>query len=543
MKTIPLLFTLGLAFQAFAQTAPAGTSLASLRGAYESAYATEVAAPHATALADLDANFMTALERALATATQAGNLELALALRDEIKRVGGSQPLPVNDDAAPPGLKPLRQTYRSAVVKLEAARNVLAAPFKARYDQSLGVLQTELTKAGNLDGALEIKTLRAGLQSAPVAAAVSTPPMKQPDADSGAATSKPGKYDPAAALAIINWVLSGKGEIRGSIDGGKTQISVKSQAEVPKDRFELYGFNHGLGGHAIPTVPFPWDRLQGVPTLQDVRLKQGTPVTPEQIARLGDLPDLKILGLPWVELNLAAFQALPSLPKLQRLLLYGPPVKADESDASLALLVKSFPNLNDIDMVGRFRVSEKTIPLIASLKKLKKLTAAGQFNGAVLAKLATLSDLEELVVNGSSSMLDGEALPALKKLKILEVQTCEQAKTTLPVLSRLPQLEWVRLKQIKLTGAELEPLLRLKLTGLGIPNNPGISDGELSRVAEMRSLRRLDIRELPAITDRGLLQLTALKDLEEIQVTKTGITAAGIAAFQKELPKCRIIQN
>ncbi len=297
MKKLPfLLFCLGWGLPLFAQTAPAGTSLASLRAAYESAYATEVTIAHSKALEDLNVKFTAALDRALEAATEAGDLDLALALRDEMKRVGDGRPLPANDDAAPPAMKPLRQTYRSALTSLDAGRARLAAPLNARYDQTLGALQTELTKAGDLDGALAVKNLRAQIQSGAVASAraptPAPPPVARPGTAPESAAVKPGKYDAAAARVIIDWIFSGKGEIRVSTDGGNKDFLVRGPQELPKGPFLLMGIWHGLGVQTVPEGPFPWSSLDGVPTLRDLRLRQAGPILPEQIRHIVSLPKL-----------------------------------------------------------------------------------------------------------------------------------------------------------------------------------------------------------------------------------------------------------
>ncbi len=170
---------------ASAQNATTTQRLNTLRGAYEAAYQTEVAAAHSVALNDLDAKYIAALDRALAAATQAGQLDTALALRDEKKRLAEASPLPADDFAAPETLKTLRLTYRSALTNLEAQRDQLAVPVKTKYDQALEALQTELTKAGDLDGAMAVKQLRAQVKTAVTAttpAAPATLPQAPPPA-------------------------------------------------------------------------------------------------------------------------------------------------------------------------------------------------------------------------------------------------------------------------------------------------------------------------------------------------------------------------
>ena len=95
------LFASLLVLSSHAQTPVVAQKLAQLRIAYEAAYQKDVAASHQTAIADLDAKYTAALDRALVAATQAGQLDTAVALRDEKKRLTDKAPLPGDDFAAP----------------------------------------------------------------------------------------------------------------------------------------------------------------------------------------------------------------------------------------------------------------------------------------------------------------------------------------------------------------------------------------------------------------------------------------------------------
>ena len=42
------------------------------------------------------------------------------------------------------------------------------------------------------------------------------------------------------------------------------------------------------------------------------------------------------------------------------------------------------------------------------------------------------------------------------------------------------------------------------------------------------------------ITDRGIKELAALKELKTLSLSRTGVTNKGVAELQKAIPKCRI---
>ncbi len=167
-----------------APASPVEQRMAELRTAYETVLGDQVGPAHAAAVRDLDANYLSALDRALAAETQAGRLDDALALRGERQRVESGFPLPADDSAAAPALQAIRRTYRTALASLEADLDQKAAPIKAQYDQALEAYQSELTRTGDLDGALAVRTVREALQAASAPAAPASPP---PAAGTGAA--------------------------------------------------------------------------------------------------------------------------------------------------------------------------------------------------------------------------------------------------------------------------------------------------------------------------------------------------------------------
>ncbi|HEY2573993.1 MAG TPA: serine/threonine-protein kinase, partial [Verrucomicrobiaceae bacterium] len=71
--------------------------LRELEGQFQAAFDRDVTKVHETAVASLDGKYGAALERALTTAKNAGNLPEALALRDEKERVESHQSLPAED--------------------------------------------------------------------------------------------------------------------------------------------------------------------------------------------------------------------------------------------------------------------------------------------------------------------------------------------------------------------------------------------------------------------------------------------------------------
>jgi hypothetical protein len=65
----------------------------------------------------------------------------------------------------------------------------------------------------------------------------------------------------------------------------------------------------------------------------------------------------------------------------------------------------------------------------------------------------------------------------------------------------------------------------------------------MKELAVLPVLAKLNL-SATAVTDAGLKDLAAAKNLTELTLTGTnkGVTADGIREFQKALPKCRVIR-
>jgi len=140
----------------------ARADVAAIENQFRAAYALHVGTTYVADLAALDTKYLGALERSIQSATQAGKLEEALGFQDEIQRINDKAPLPDKDDGVAPALAKLRATYREQFAKLLATRNAAVAPIVEKFAAALAAHQEELTKAGNLQEAVAVKTYREG---------------------------------------------------------------------------------------------------------------------------------------------------------------------------------------------------------------------------------------------------------------------------------------------------------------------------------------------------------------------------------------------
>lgn len=131
-----------------------------LQQAYTAAIARDVTPAHLQAIQALGTQYTAALDRALEVATHTGNLDNALALRAEKKRIADKAPLPAADTPTPEPLNTLRLTYRASLSQLTTQRDQRLLPLHEKYLQALQTYQDELTRAQNLDAALQVKKFR-----------------------------------------------------------------------------------------------------------------------------------------------------------------------------------------------------------------------------------------------------------------------------------------------------------------------------------------------------------------------------------------------
>jgi hypothetical protein len=131
-----------------------------LQESYEAAIQREVIPAHLEAVKSLNAKYVAALDRALDAATKASNLDGALALRAEKNAMEDQAPLPADDSTLKEPLKSLHLTYRSSLNQLETLREQRVQPLREKFLQAMDAYLAELTRANNLDGALDVRKRR-----------------------------------------------------------------------------------------------------------------------------------------------------------------------------------------------------------------------------------------------------------------------------------------------------------------------------------------------------------------------------------------------
>jgi len=241
-----------------------GSRLAELDSQFRAVIELNIDQPHLAKVAELDASYTGALDRAMQAATRDGKLKEAVALRDEIQRIGDKTPLPETDADAAPAIAKMRSTYRGALAKLVAARRQSAAPVLEKFSTALAALQVELTKAGKLDEALAVEAYRGANLAERLlgAGAIPLPPVPTaPGKPTGVATNAT-KEQPFENHLGMRFVPV---PITGGPTSGKTilfsiwETRVKDYAEFVEDEKRDWPKPDFKQGDDHPAVNVSWE--------------------------------------------------------------------------------------------------------------------------------------------------------------------------------------------------------------------------------------------------------------------------------------------
>jgi outer membrane biosynthesis protein TonB len=420
--------------------------LAQIDAQFQTAYDRDIAPGHNTAVADLDTKYASAVQRALDTATQAGQLEDSVGLRAEQDRLAAKGRLPAVDlDSVVDTVKKLRDTYRGALAKLEAGRFAKAKPYHDRHDQLLDAYQKELTQQKRLPDALAVKARRDGLTEA--LAALAPKPVETAVADAGA--TKGNAQPPKAALptpppppakpvkvpegTTVESVMAAIFKIGGKFDvmkdGKKVRVDDPTKMVLPPfEVIELWAL----------------ERPAGSPDFTD-----------EMLASLSVMSSLELIAIGSEKMEITSLAPLVALTKLKS-------IRISATD------------------VG---VPEKELLHLGNLKELESvIIKVADRTGETLVAFQSYPKLETLHLNGDGRITakGGEAIATLTPLKILRMDNLDRiSQSRFSSIATLPNVEELHLGQTVPTAeflghvAQFPKLLHLAFTGSGeLPAQP-----------------------------------------------------------------------
>ncbi len=538
--------------QAFGQTID--ERIATITAQFQETYDRDVAKPYETALADLDGKYAAAIERALNAATSDGQLDDALALKDEKKRLDEKAPLPPIELAnLPDSLKNLRSTYRTELAKLTASRNDAAQPLYDHYDKLLGEIQDELTQKKKIDEALAVRTKREEI------AKQRSGMMTLPDEASSAATATTEASlpsDPALHREMAQWALENGGEVEVSDSAGERKI--RDMAGLPSEPFQLTGIEMGSTGGKRVTGK----ELKKIAQLTSLtRIDLGDGPSDGTLEFLKDLIHLRfVMMMPKELFDEKQMVHLSKLTALENINL-----QITNGTGEGTVHLTGATRLKNLQLGLSGNLTQKGAEAIAQLKTIQNLHLVGWVNDKntdTLIPIATLPELIELDLTYCTITPEGfahiSALPKLEKLNFHGAKPdnrgfaflgpCADTLTNIflhaatsndegirHIVATLPNLTDLTVSQLRstCTSASLAELAKLpKLKYLGWHLTERMKKEDWAVVSQFPAVEKLNLSE-SSITDASLPALATIKPLQQLTLTKTPVTDAGVAEFQK----------
>lgn len=574
--------------------------LAAAEAQWNPIFQRDVTAPFEKAVAELRQQYIATLDRNIAAASQANNLDEALIWRNERIRVGAQAP---HEDVNPPPTHPaliqLRDNWRKNFIKLDHARFTQAKILHARYDALLDQNQKALTLRQRLDDAQLVKTRREEIARDWLKPALDATQALAPVAIPA------GKLKGREALEFL---LAARWRV--VLEEGGKRVPITGPDEIPHSQFEILEL--ATPDKLVKDVKIPTDedlaQLAPMRGLRRFELR-GAPITGAGLGFLSQAEELNEFVIDSQVLTDAVYSALSRSKKLRRLVLRG------GKDFTLARFseLPCISSLHQIEVrtagsflpagtlakarelqqiiIERPAITAEQLTAIASLPALTKLTFNNCQNLPASGwKSMEQSKLEHLSFQNSPLVgLDLGFIGAMRKLESLEIDATDvpllakitgtnatRAITLSPsrpgtdsalmvIANSFPRLESIMMGRSSdsFTPAGIRALAKLpKLTSVGF-SAQNISDEQLAAIA---ALPALDTLKMPGsgisnsqlailgkfkslgtlvlngtkLTADAIEPLKSLRTLHELDIRDTEIPPAAVAELRRLLPKCKI---
>jgi len=210
------------------------------------------------------------------------------------------------------------------------------------------------------------------------------------------------------------------------------------------------------------------------------------------------------------------------------------------------MIVKSFPNLIELDLSSNTNMTNGVVKILSELGKLQRLILMqNQVNDIGARRLEKLKELRMLDLRGNMEAGDMalEIVADLPKLTGFKHRSTAVTDSGLEYLSRNQTLDSLFIQDFGITdqsGPQLAKLGKLtqfevfrcqgfgtdgvlalkgmNLTRLTLRDLPNVDDRAMEVFDDLPKLRRLYLHELTSVGDSGLTHLAALKSLELLDI-------------------------
>ncbi len=268
----------------------------------------------------------------------------------------------------------------------------------------------------------------------------------------------------------------------------------------------LTGLRH-IGMGSVNVSPKGLSSLAQLPHVEQLTTPEG--LTDEGMAQIAKMSSLRVLHVARDRLTDEGLRSLSKLTGLESLDLYGNPSMTDEGLAALTNL-RWLRHLR-LGMEGRF--TDRSMAHLAALPSLKVLWLdTHNVTDEGLRQLSQSRSLERLCVHWLEKITGrGVAyLRAMPKLKALDITSAAFTETDLAGITSMPNLEHVVLPHCAFRDAAI---------------------GQLTSLDHLRYLW-VNCSDNSPLTDKALLAVSRMQELEELYIGGTGFTNEGIALLE-----------
>ena len=277
--------------------------------------------------------------------------------------------------------------------------------------------------------------------------------------------------------------------------------------------------------------------------LTKIVIHDGSALTADDIGLFGKLTDLDSLQiLNFRALNDEMASTLSRLTGLNTVALTNSVI----GDATVAMLVRSLPNLKYLDLSSNTNITNRALKAISELSGLEHLILVqNRFNDLGTIHLSKLTNLKVLDLRGnmeagdmtmevvgslpnlqavkhrSTTVTDYgmESLGQSKSLRALLMQDFGVSGQTGQHLAKLGSLTQLEIFRCQGFGPEgVLALKSAKLERLTLRDLPLIDDRAMQVFTDLPRLRRLYLHELASVSDTGLQNLRHLASLELLDI-------------------------
>jgi hypothetical protein len=293
--------------------------------------------------------------------------------------------------------------------------------------------------------------------------------------------------------------------------------------------------------------------------LTEIVIQDGSNLSAADVALFGKLSDLKKLQIFNCRiLNDEMSATLSGLKGLTSLALTNSAI----TNATAEMIVKSFPDLTELDLSSNTNMTNGVVKIISELGKLQRLTLyQNRVNDIGAQKLAKLRELRALDLRGNMEAGDMalEVVSELPKLTAFKHRSTAVTDSGMEYLGRNQTLESVLVQDFVITdqsgphfaklgklsqleifrcpGFGTEGVLALKgmgLTRLTLRDLPNVDNRAMEVFDDLPKLKRLYLHELGSVGDSGLQHLSALSSLELLDIwTVHQMTDATVEVISK----------